>query len=221
MDYAQQQRNPTKHMVGITVVILLHIALVYALLHGLGRKVVEIIKQPLETKIIEEIKPPPPPPPEVQLPPPPKFVVPPPPYIPPPEVQVNVPPPPNVITATTSTPPPEAPPIAVRAPVETPPAPPPPAPPPVVKTARTACPNYARSMGDAAYPREAIKAGIQKGEAVVRFTVGPGGEIKNITTVRSTNRAFTRAAESVVEGFQCIGQGRDIIFEVPFEYKLE
>ena len=119
MDYAQQQRNPAKHLVGVTVVVLLHIALVYALLNGLGRKVVEIIKQPLETKIIEEIKPPPPPP-EVQLPPPPKFVAPPPPYIPPPEVQVNVPPPPNVITATTNTPPPEAPPIAVRAPVEAP-----------------------------------------------------------------------------------------------------
>ena len=219
MDYAQEQRNPTKHLVGVTVVILLHVALVYALLHGLGRKVVEIIKQPLETKIIEEIKPPPPPP-EVQLPPPPKFVAPPPPYIPPPEVQVNVPPPPNVITATTTTPPPEAPQIAVRAPpVEAQPAPAPAA--PVATTAKTACPNYARSMGDAAYPREAAKEGIQRGEAVVRFTVGPGGEIKDITTVSSTNRAFARAAASVVRGFQCIGQGRDVIFEVPFEYRLE
>ena len=40
MDYAQQQRNPAKHLVGIAVVILLHIALVYALVNGLARKVI-------------------------------------------------------------------------------------------------------------------------------------------------------------------------------------
>ena len=213
MDYAQQQRNPTKHVVGFTVVILLHVALVYELINGLGRKVIEIIKQPLETKIIEEIKPPPPPP-EVQLPPPPKFVAPPPAYIPPPEVQVNVMPPPNVITATTTTPPPEAPTIAARAPVEAPA-------PPAAKSARSACPNYAKALGDNAYPREAAKEGIQKGEAMVRFTVGPNGEVKDINTISQTNRAFGRAAQAVVRTFQCIGQGRDVIFEVPFEYKLE
>lgn len=218
MDYAQQQRNPAKHMVGIVVVILLHVALIYGLVSGLARKVVEVVKKPLETQIIEEIKPPPPPPPEVQLPPPPKFVAPPPPYIPPPEVQVNVPPPPNVITATTTTPPPEAPPIAVRAPVEAPvpaPAPPPPT------TARTACPNYAKKMGESAYPHEAIRRGITHGEADIRFTVSPAGEIKNITTVRQTNNVFGRQAQAVVREFQCIGQGRDVIFEVPFVFKLD
>lgn len=216
MDYAQQQRNPTKHLVGIVVVILLHVALIYGLVSGLARKVVEVVKKPLETQIIEEIKPPPPPPPEVQLPPPPKFVAPPPPYIPPPEVQVNVPPPPNVITATTTTPPPEAPPIAVRAPVE---APAPVAPP--ATTARTACPNYAKKMGESAYPRDAIREGINHGDAVVRFTVGPTGTIKDITIVSQSNRAFGRAAEAVVRGFQCLGQGRDVIFEVPFGFKLD
>ena len=45
MDYAQQQRNPAKHVVGIAVVILLHIALVYALVNGLARKVVEVIDE--------------------------------------------------------------------------------------------------------------------------------------------------------------------------------
>jgi protein TonB len=70
-------------------VVALHGALIYALVHGLARQIVEVIRQPLETKIIEEIKAPPPdkPPP----PPPPKLVMPPPPYIPPPEVQVSVP----------------------------------------------------------------------------------------------------------------------------------
>ena len=204
-------------MVGIAVVLLLHIALVYALVNGLARKVVEVIKKPLETQIIEEIKPPPPPPPEVQLPPPPKMVAPPPPYIPPPEVQVNVPPPPNAIQVTSQTPPPEAPPIAVRAPVEAPPAP---AAPPA-QSARTACTNYAKAMGDSAFPRDAIRDGIEKGEATVRFTVDPAGKIKDIQVVRASHRSFGRAAATIVETFQCAGQGRDIIFEVPFGFKRE
>lgn len=217
MDYAQEQRNPTKHLVGITVVILLHVALVYALINGLATKVIEVIKKPLETQIIEEVKPPPPPPP-VQLPPPPKFVSPPPPYIPPPEVQVNVPPPPNAIQTTTSVVPTEAPPIAVVAPPAPAPAP---AAPPAAPTARAACPNYQKAFGDSAYPREAIKEGIERGEAVIRFTVGANGDIKDVVAVSSTNRAFVRAATAVVREFKCIAQGRDVVFEVPFSFKRE
>ncbi len=217
MDYAQEQRNPTKHMVGIAVVILLHIALVYALLNGLATKVLEVVKKPLETQIIEEIKPPPPPPP-VQLPPPPKFVSPPPPYIPPPEVQVNVPPPPNAIQTTTNVVPTVSPPIAVVAPPAPAPAP---AAPAAAPSARSACPNYATAMGDSAYPREAVRDGIDKGEAVLRFTVSASGEIKDVVAVSSTNRVFARAAQGILRDFKCIGQGRDIIFELPFSFKRE
>ena len=77
MDYASQQRNPGKHPVGLIVVAVGHVALGYALVNGLGSKIVEVIKAPIETKIIEEVKPPEPPPPE-NLPPPPKFAPPPP-----------------------------------------------------------------------------------------------------------------------------------------------
>jgi protein TonB len=88
MSYAVQ-RDSSRRLAGLAVVVVLHGALIYALVHGLARQIVEVIRQPLETKIIEEIKAPPPdkPPP----PPPPKLVMPPPPYIPPPEVQVSVP----------------------------------------------------------------------------------------------------------------------------------
>jgi protein TonB len=101
MEFSEYEKDPSKKFTGLIVVILLHVLVVYALLTGLGRAVVEIIKKPIETKIIEEVKPPPPPdmPPP---PPPPKMVAPPPPFIPPPEVQVNVPPPPNAISQTTS-----------------------------------------------------------------------------------------------------------------------
>ena len=105
MSYAVQ-RDSSRRLTGLVAVVAFHVVLVYALVHGLARKIVEVVRAPLETKIIEEIKPPPPdkPPP----PPPPKLAIPPPPYIPPPEVQVQVP---TVsaptITAVTTVKPPE------------------------------------------------------------------------------------------------------------------
>jgi hypothetical protein len=71
MDFARQQRDPARHVIGITFVILMHVLLIWALISGLGRKVVEVIKKPLTATIIEEIKAPPPPPP----PPPPKKII--------------------------------------------------------------------------------------------------------------------------------------------------
>jgi periplasmic protein TonB len=107
MDYAQQQRNPTKHLIGMGVVVVFHVILVWALVNGLARKVIEVVKGPLETKIIQEVKPPPP---EAPPPPPPKFAPPPPDFIPPPEVNIAVEnPPPSPIANTSSKPQPPAP----------------------------------------------------------------------------------------------------------------
>ena len=72
MNYAERERNPAKHLPSIAMVVVLHLIIGYALVTGLARRVVEVIKQPLETKIIEEIKKPPPetppPPPAVEAP---------------------------------------------------------------------------------------------------------------------------------------------------------
>jgi len=89
LSYAQAEENSSRRLIGLAVVVVFHAVMGYALVNGLARKIVEVVTQPLETKIIEEIKPPPqekPPPP-----PPPRLAAPPPPYIPPPEVQVQVP----------------------------------------------------------------------------------------------------------------------------------
>ena len=91
MDFAQQQRSPGRHLLGFGIVVALHLLLGWALVTGLAQRMIEVIKAPIETKIIEEQKPPPPPPPE-NLPPPPKFAPPPPSFVPPPEVNVNPPP---------------------------------------------------------------------------------------------------------------------------------
>jgi protein TonB len=96
----------------MVITVVLHIALIYAMIHGLARKIVDIVTPPLETKIIEEIKPPEP---DKPPPPPPKLETPPPPFIPPPEVniQMSVPLGPT-ITAVAPTPPPKPAPIVPR-----------------------------------------------------------------------------------------------------------
>jgi protein TonB len=216
MDFAQQQRDPTKHLVGLTFVVLLHIVIIYALVNGLARKVVEVIKQPLETKIIEEVKPPPPPP-EVQLPPPPKFVAPPPPYIPPPEVQIQPPPvvPQNVITTTTNVPPPEPPaPVAPRV-VEAPPAP------PTSTSGAGVCPNVKAIAAEVSYPAKAQREGITSGDVQVEFVIGPNGEIKSSTVLKSSNRVFNNAALDAVRLLKCAGQGQDIRVQWAIGFKLE
>jgi len=86
---------------------------------------------------------------------------------------------------------------------------------------RAACTNYAKAMGDSAYPREAIRDGLDRGEAVIRFTVSANGDIKDITAVSSSNRAFARAAITAVHDFKCNAQGRDVVFEIPFSFKRE
>ena len=53
-----QPASAGRRSVGITIVVVFHIVLFYALVSGLARKVVEVVKAPLETKIIEEVKPP-------------------------------------------------------------------------------------------------------------------------------------------------------------------
>ncbi len=63
------------------------------MVNGLARRVIEVLKPPIETKIIEEVKKPPP---ETPPPPPPKLQAPPPPFIPPPEINIQVP----VVSAT-------------------------------------------------------------------------------------------------------------------------
>ncbi len=119
MSYADP-RNPGRRLTSLVAVGIFHVLLIYALMHGLARKIVEVVRPPLETKIIEEMKRPPqeqqPPPP-----PPPKLTTPPPPFIPPPEVQIQVPVQlPPTITAVVPTPPAVALPPPGVAPVRTP-----------------------------------------------------------------------------------------------------
>jgi protein TonB len=185
LDYAQQQRNPGRHLVGLSVVAVLHVLLAVALLYGMSRTEIEVFKAPIETKIIEEVKPPPPPPP-VNLPPPPRTAPPPPSCVPPPEVQVAPPPTPApTITTTTVAPPPA--PVTIAPPPSAAPGPPqvaaapaaPPAPP-----VRTAPKLDFNACAKPEYNAATRRADAQ-GTVVVTYTMDVSGAISEARVEKS------------------------------------
>lgn len=78
----QEGHPASSRVVGLGVVIGLHLLLLWALVSGLARDVVEAVQQPLQVALIAE-------PPKEAPPPPPEIVKPPEAYVPPPEVAVK------------------------------------------------------------------------------------------------------------------------------------
>jgi protein TonB len=172
VDYAEP-RFSARQISGIAFVVLLHIGIIYALLSGLGEEAVQVLRQPLEAKIIEQVKLPPP---EAPPPPPPQFITPPPVFIPPPVVQIAKPPPPPAVPVIASV-------TAVR-PVAPPPKPVPQV--PVQKTAAGLDPNQSCAPPD--YPQEAEDMG-QTGVSVVQFLIGSDGHVLESRVAGSSGHA--------------------------------
>ena len=179
MNYAERERNPAKHLPSIGAVVLLHIVIGYALVTGLARKVVEVLKAPIETKIIEEIKKPPP---DTPPPPPPKLAPPPPPFIPPPEINIQIPQAAQAptITTVTTTPPPPGPPAVIQ--------------PQVVAPQTAVRREYKASYRvDPQYPRQAITQNISSGRVVAHVVVAPSGAVTEVRIISSQPpRVFDR-----------------------------
>ncbi|MFM2119129.1 MAG: hypothetical protein RL722_597 [Pseudomonadota bacterium] len=205
----------SRRTTGLVVVVLLHLLIVWGLVSGLARKAVEVIKKPIEMKILEEVKlppppPPPPPPPKVEkvtdLPPP--VQAPPPPYVPPPEIQ---PPPPPVaapaIQVTAPEPPPK--PVEIKPPPPpappAPPAPPPPAPPPPAPKAEVglACPGYQNVLRSALagqYDRVGITGTVK---VMIKIQ---GTQIVEVAP-QSGPREYYRAVQAAVKRMSCTASG--------------
>jgi protein TonB len=161
-EFAKKQKG-MRSLTGISIVVALHIVLVYFLVTGLGTTAVEIIRGPLETQVIEETKPKE----DLPPPPPPKLAPPPPPFIPPPEISIQAPvnSSANTITAVTR---------------EAPPAPPPPPQPADI------LPKYPSPVSkvNPRYPDRALELG-REGEVEIEFTIATDGSVKNPQVVRS------------------------------------
>lgn len=218
MDFARQQRDPTRHLVGIFFVVLLHALVIYALVTGLARKAVEVIKKPLTATIIEEIKAPPPPPP----PPPPRKIVEAPKtpmvqetYVPPPDI----PPPPSVtqdaptITAVSPAAPTQPYVIAPPPVVEAPPAPPKPA----VRRGITPVERV-----DPVYPRAAIRAGIDKGRVLARVNIDEKGHVTEVMIVSAEPpRHFDNAVREALMKWRFTAEGEKYVGEIEVLFTLK
>lgn len=166
MDYAEEGFS-SRRIAGIAFVVLLHVAIIYALVSGMGSQVVQVLRQPLEARIIQDVKPPPPAP---LPPPPPQLVQPPPPYIPPPLVQIAQPPPPPVFATVTHV---------------KPAAPPPPV---VAAVTRAAGLDPNQSCAPPEYPEEAADMG-QTGRTVLQFLVNASGVVVDARIASSSGHA--------------------------------
>ena len=226
MDFARQQRDPKRHLIGITFVIVLHALIVYAMVTGLARKAIDVVKKPITATIIEEIKvpPPPPPPPPRRVVEPPKSNVPPPPeqpYVPPPDV-----PSPVVQTAPTISVAPSPEPPRQEYKIE-PPAPP--APVVVAPPAPPAPPKPAVRRGvvpvereDPVYPRAAIRAGIEKGRVLARVNIDEKGNVTEVTIVSAEPpRHFDVAVRSALMKWRFKAEGEKYVAEIEVVFTLK
>jgi protein TonB len=188
MNFTHNEKSTGKNFTGITIVVLLHILVAYGIVTGLGKRLVAKMVAPVETKIIEEVKPPPPkelPPP----PPPPEMKAPPPPFIPPVEVNVQQPPPPNntIANATNVKP-------ATTEIQKAPPAPPAAPPGPAKTGVRTAAVVDFSTCAKPEWPKSSLR-NEETGTVQLSFLIAADGHVAEGKVVKSSGfRDLDKAA---------------------------
>lgn len=166
---AYVQRNNPRRMAVLGAIIAFHLLLVYGLVTGLARKVVQVVIPPLNTELIEEIKPedkpPPPPPPQMERPPV---------EVPPPDVVIDIPMETNTTAISNVTDKPQPPPPPVQT-VER----------KVVRVAPKLDTRRSPST-DEFYPASARRAEIE-GVTTVRVCAGPDGRVTGDPSVTNSS----------------------------------
>jgi protein TonB len=223
MDFSRSADDPRRHLLGLGVVVLLHVLVIYALVNGLAQKVIDVVRTPVEVRLIDEITPalpPPPPPPLAAVVAPPKRQLPPPVIVPPPEVVVAAPA--QVAPTITASPP---------APLEVSPAPPPAAIEsaapasgvgrPQVVAAGIACTRTPPPVAPAVSSEvrgSLFVIGTLKAGRVVQVDIDRN-TLKGVPD-RRTLRAFINAVEvAMKEGYVCNGDGVQIRQEFFFDIR--
>ena len=202
MPYPSYQPSSSR-LIGIGFIALLHVALIYALVHALARRSIEVTHAPIETKIITEA----PQQPVEAPPPPPKFAPPPPPFVPPPEVNVATPPPlastaPAAITTVKPAPAPTAP-VTVM---------------PRLDASHSNQPEY---------PMQSRQLGEQ-GAVVLQVLVDPDGRVVDSKLVQSSGsrRLDDAALSGVKTNYRFFpgtvdGKPQQMWFTIKFNWKLQ
>ncbi len=210
MRHGYENRDPSRRVKGLVIVIAIHVFIGYALVSGLARKGLNLIKKPLEAVVIQEviIPPPPPPPPPKKIETPkemPKVDAPPPPYVPPAEVTPQVSTAPSIISVAT---PPPAP--AVIAP------PPPPAAPPGPRrtTIGLACPTQVPPE----MPRKALQDGTT---GTVKAQIHIKGGVIQSVEILSGPRVFHAAVKAAMMQYKCVTDGADVVATQEFDFKID
>ena len=162
---------------GIALVVVLHVAGIWALANGLASKTVDLLRGNIKAVVTtEEVKddvPPPPPPPDFK-PPPVNAIA--------PEVTIDLAaaPPPPVTTAISNTPPPPpAPPAPVVQAAPPPPPPPPPPTPPVATTSHTVTADD--------YPPVSIRL-QEQGKVGIKYTISTDGSVTECAVVGTSGK---------------------------------
>lgn len=206
--YQYKPQDPSRRYKGLAVVVVVHALILYALVSGLARKGLDLVKKPLEAAVIQEVViPPPPPPPPKEIKPPeqaPKIEVPT--FVPPPDVPVQSTTAP-VIQAVT-TPPPA--PVAI--------APPPPPAPPAPRANRSdigvACPTQVKPEMPRKAQQEGI-SGVVKAQALIK-----GGVVKDVT-ILSGPRVYHAAVKAAMMQYKCVSDDGEILATQEFNFKLD
>ena len=185
MAYSYSIDDPAKNSkrtAAFVLVVIIHVLFVYVLASGLGKKVVEVVLGPVETRLIEELPDeddePPPPPPEIETPPP---------YVPPPEISIEIPMdsgPTTAISNVTSERPVAAPPPPVAKPVER----------QVVKTPPSTQGRGAR-ITQPEYPPASRRAG-EEGTVQLQVLVLESGRAGEVKVARSSG--FPKLDEAAI-----------------------
>jgi len=175
-----------RRLAGLAIVVALHVGVVYALVTGLAQQTIEVVRAPIETRILPPDRTEPP-----VTPPPPKLAPPPPLYVPPPEVRIAPPPAPSTaVTAVTTVKPPEPAPPATAPAVIAPPQRAPVRVQPRLDPARSREPEY---------PPTSRRLGEQ-GSLIVQVLVDPDGRPSDVKLIESSG--FPRLDEAALTGIR-------------------
>ena len=180
-DYASQQRQPSKHLAGLGMVVVLHALLIWAIHSGLARSVIKKVQAPVQALLLEEPPSslPPPPASPRSLPPPPQA------QVPPVEVPTVAPPQSAAVSAVTHAPQPPSPPTATSMAA------------PAAPSVRTNAVVNSANCEKPEYP-SASRRMEEEGTVSLRFLVGVDGKVIQSEVEKSSG--FRRLDEAARAG---------------------